>query len=85
MDAGNPSAAEALKKAGLPVGITAAGILSSCNPEEGSRQLMWADAPKGSWLTVLPGAAHMSVSLGSDSGSGSDYEGEGVFRGCAGS
>jgi hypothetical protein len=64
VSAANPSAAVALE--GLPVGITAAGILSSCNPVKGSYQLIWKGVAQGSWLTTLPNAAHMSVSWGWD-------------------
>jgi hypothetical protein len=54
----NPSAARALREKGLPVGITGAGIKSSCNPEEGGYGVMFEAAGDGSWLSVIPGASH---------------------------
>ncbi len=68
ISAANPSAAVALK--GRPIGITAAGILSSCNPVKGSYKLIWEGVAQGSWLTTLPDATHMSVSWGVRRGGG---------------
>ncbi|KAI3429238.1 hypothetical protein D9Q98_005337 [Chlorella vulgaris] len=54
----NPSAIRALRESGRRVGMSAAGILSSCNPVDAGYLPMWAAAANGSWLGVLPGASH---------------------------
>lgn len=55
----NPSAARLLREAGnLAIGISGAGIISSCNPTEGNFWTLWDAAAGGSWLSVIPGASH---------------------------
>lgn len=62
----NPSAAQAIKAANRPIGVTGAGVLSSCNPTEGNYAVMYAAGAPGSWEELIPGASH---SLFSDGGS----------------
>jgi hypothetical protein len=62
--AASPSASaaaiRALRESGRRVGMSAAGILSSCNPVDAGYLPMWAAAANGSWLGVLPGAGRIS-------------------------
>lgn len=67
---GNPSAVAALAihpstPLPLPLGITAAGITSTCNPSIGNYQTFWNVAGPSSWLGVLPGIAHTAFVDGS--------------------
>lgn len=36
--------------------MTAAGVISSCNPADAGYQPMYAAAGNGSWLGIIPGA-----------------------------
>ncbi|EFN59881.1 hypothetical protein CHLNCDRAFT_153950 [Chlorella variabilis] len=56
--ADNPSAVRALAASGLAVGMTAAGVISSCNPADAGYQPMYAAAGNGSWLGIIPEASH---------------------------
>ena len=59
----NPLAAKALQSKNLTVGITGAGVISSCNPLiDGTTQYetIYEAAADGSWKVVIPGASHFT-------------------------
>ena len=58
----NPSGAEAIRKSGKSVGISAAGVKSGCNPPEGNYTFFFEAGAPGSWLEFIPKASHASVS-----------------------
>ena len=60
----NPSATRALAASGLPVAMAAAGVVGRCNPAGSGYRRMWPAAGRGSWLSVLPGAAHATFAEG---------------------
>ncbi|KAF8059430.1 Chlorophyllase-1 [Scenedesmus sp. PABB004] len=53
-----PSATKALRAAGRPFGMAAAGIVGSSNPEGSNWRAFEAAAPAGSWALVLRRAGH---------------------------
>lgn len=53
-----PSASKALRAAGKPFGLAAAGIVGSSNPEGSNYKVFEAAAPAGSWTFVLKHAGH---------------------------
>lgn len=53
-----PSASKALRAAGRRIGMAAAGLVSSSNPEGSNWKLFEAAAAPGSWLLLLKRAGH---------------------------
>ena len=49
------AAVRALAESGLAVGISAAGIIGSCNPADAGYQAVFGAAGNGSWLGLIPG------------------------------
>jgi hypothetical protein len=57
-----PSAVKALAAAAPPrtAGVSGAGITSLCNPSDANYDKFYNVLGKGSWLEVLPQAAHLA-------------------------
>ena len=53
-----PSTAKALAASGRRAGVAGAGVLGSCNPEEGNFRVLHSASAPGSWQVFLPGAGH---------------------------
>lgn len=58
----NPSGAEAIRKSGKAVGVTGAGVKSSCNPPDGNYTSFYGDGAVDSWLEFIPKASHATFS-----------------------